>query len=380
MRRALELAQRGAGQTAPNPHVGAVVVKDGRVMGEGWHACFGTAHAEVMALSAAGVSAKGATVYVTLEPCAHHGKTPPCTGALLAAGVRRVVYAVSDPNPVAAGGARWLREAGLDVVGGVLVEPAMEAIAPFLFSASGTAETRQRPFVTIKVALSIDGAIVDASRGRGWLTGPEARLAVHHLRATADAIAVGIGTALADDPALTVRGVPPPRVAPVRVVFDRQARLPLDSALVRSARETPVLVITDGSNLRAEQRLRDAGVHQQSASTLAEALALLQQRGVQHLLVEGGAALASALLEAGAADRLITFQAPVVLGAGALSAFALLPSQRASLAPRLRIVSRLALGDDLMTVYALPDADSQGASPAASGHDGDAAAPALSGD
>ncbi len=359
MGRALALAARGAGQTAPNPTVGAVVVKDGSVVGEGWHARYGTAHAEVVALAAAGASARGATVYVTLEPCAHHGKTPPCTGALLSAGVRRLVYAVADPNPVAAGGARWLREAGLEVVGGVLEATAADAIAPFLFSASGAAAERRRPFVTVKFALSIDGAIVDASRGRGWLTGPDARQAVHLLRATSDAIAVGIGTALADDPSLTVRDVPPPRVPPLRVVFDRQARLPLGSALVQTAREVPVLVFTSGTHPEADQRLRDAGVHQQTVRSLDEALALLQERGVQHLLVEGGAGLASALLDAGAVDRLITFQAPVVLGAGALSAFASLSPQRASQAPRLRVVSRQAMGDDLMTVYALPNADLQ---------------------
>jgi len=352
MRRALALAVRGAGKTSPNPMVGAVIVRDGAIIGEGWHARYGTAHAEVAALAAAGAHAKGATIYVTLEPCAHHGKTPPCVGALLAAGVRRVVYAVDDPNPIAAGGAEWLRAAGVEVMGGVLRSDCAEMIAPFLF----TAGNHDRPFVTLKLAISIDGAIVDASRGRGWLTGLESRRAVHLLRAAADAIAVGIGTALADDPALTVREVAAPRVPPVRVVFDRRARLPLDSTLLRTASEIPVIDFTDGSAPESERQLRESGVQVQSVETLMQALALLRRRGVHHLLVEGGAGLASALMEAEVVDRLITFQAPVILGAGALSAFAVLPTQQATGAPRFRVVARESFGDDLMTTYAVSDA------------------------
>ncbi len=349
MRRALALATRGVGQTAPNPTVGALVVRDGVVVGEGWHARYGAAHAEVVALTAAGAAAKGATIYVTLEPCTHHGKTPPCTGALIAAGIRRVVYAVADPNPIAAGGARWLREAGVDVFGGVLEHEAAELIAPFLF----TARRQDRPFVTLKLALSIDGALVDVSRGRGWLTGPESRRAVHALRASVDAIAVGIGTVLADDPALTVREVPMPRVAPLRVVFDRRARLPLGSALVRSLVTGPVLVISDSSAPDAEASLRERGVEVLPVADLGEALGLLRQRGVHHLLLEGGAGMSSAFMKAGLVDRLITFQAPVILGEGALPAFAALPAQQPATATRLRVVSRVPLGNDLMTTYAV---------------------------
>lgn len=352
MRRALALAERGAGQTSPNPLVGAVLVRDGAVIGEGWHARYGTAHAEVVALAAAGGAAKGSTIYVTLEPCAHHGKTPPCVGALLAAGVRRVVYAVDDPNPIAAGGAEWLRSAGVEVMGGVLKAQAAELIAPFLFAA----RNHDRPFVTLKLALSIDGAIVDASRARGWLTGPESRRAVHALRASADAIAVGIGTALADDPALTVRDVAAPRVPPLRVVFDRGARLPLGGLLARTASEVGVVDFTDGSAPEREHALREHGIQVQSVETLEQALAVLRRRGVHHLFVEGGAGIASAFIEAGLVDRLITFQAPVILGAGALSAFAGVPASSASDAPRWRVVARATLGDDLMTTYARPDA------------------------
>jgi diaminohydroxyphosphoribosylaminopyrimidine deaminase/5-amino-6-(5-phosphoribosylamino)uracil reductase len=328
------------------------VVRDGVVVGEGWHAYFGGPHAEVMALQAAGAQARGATVFVTLEPCNHTGKTPPCTDALLSAGVARVVYAVADPNTMAAGGASRLRDAGVHVTEGVERHEAAELNAPFLFAARGGT----RPFVTLKLALSIDGALVDASRARGWLTGQEARVAVHALRATSDAIAVGIGTAFADDPALTVREVPAPRVLPTRVVFDRRARLPLTSTLVRSAHEVPVLTVIDQAivegRVRAEA-LAAAGVQVLPASTLREALESLRQRGIRHLLVEGGATLGSALMAHGLVDRLITFQAPVILGANALSAFAALPAQAASSAPRLRVVSREVLGADLMTTYAV---------------------------
>jgi diaminohydroxyphosphoribosylaminopyrimidine deaminase/5-amino-6-(5-phosphoribosylamino)uracil reductase len=349
MRRAIELAERGAGHVSPNPKVGAVLVRDGEVVGEGWHAEYGQAHAEVAALLAAGARARGATAYVSLEPCNHVGKTGPCSEALIAAGVARVVFAAPDPNPKAAGGAARLVAAGIDVQSGLLEREALDQNAPFFFSARGAV----RPFVTLKLAVSLDGAIVDASRMPGWLTGEEARSAVHVLRADSDAIAVGIGTALADDPALTVRHARPPRRPPLRVVFDRAARLPLESQLARTAREIPVLDVTDGSSPEAEAALQALGVETVAVATAAAALRLLGTRGVRHLLVEGGAILGSSLLAAGLVDRLVIFQAPVILGAGALSAFAAFPAQRAGQAPRFRVVERKALGADLMTVYAV---------------------------
>jgi diaminohydroxyphosphoribosylaminopyrimidine deaminase/5-amino-6-(5-phosphoribosylamino)uracil reductase len=349
MRRALELAERGAGRVSPNPKVGAVLVRDGQVVGEGWHAEYGQAHAEVAALRAAGPRASGATAYVSLEPCNHMGKTGPCSEALIAAGVARVVFAAHDPNPKAAGGAARVAAAGIDVVSGVLERAALDQNAPFFFAARGA----ERPFVTLKLAVSIDGAIVDASREPGWLTGEEARAAVHGLRAESDAIAVGIGTALADDPALTVRYGIPPRRPPLRVLFDRSARLPLHSELARTARALPVLAFTDGSSPEAEAALRTVGVETVAYSTAGDALRHLGTLGVRHLLVEGGATLGSSLLAAGLVDRLVIFQAPVILGAGALSAFAAFPSQRAGQAPRFRVVERKALGADLMTVYAV---------------------------
>ena len=361
MRRALELAARGSGWVSPNPKVGAVIARGDEVVAEGWHARYGDEHAEAMALRLAGAAAAGATVYVTLEPCNHHGKTPPCAGALVAAGVARVVYAVDDPNPVAAGGAARLRDAGIDVTAGVLRDDAAELNAPFLFAAAGAT----RPFVTLKLALSIDGALVDASRRRAWLTGPASRQLVHGMRADSDAVAVGIETALADDPGLTVRDAPAPRVAPLRVVFDRRARLPLAGALVRTASLVPVLVITDGSNPAGEEALRAHEVRVLPVASLGEGLEALRVAGVRHLLVEGGAGLASALVGAGLVDRLITFQAPVILGAGALPAFAAFTPEAAATADgntaaaplRLETVSRREVGADLVTCYRFPGGD-----------------------
>ena len=347
MRRALELAARGWGQTAPNPLVGAVVVRDGVVVGEGWHTALGAAHAEVEALAAAGDRARGATAYVTLEPCNHEGRTGPCTEALLAAGVRRVVAAIPDPHPVARGGAERLRAAGVEVLVGVEAAAAAELNAPFLH-----AVTHDRPFVTLKLAMSLDGAIADASRRPGWLTGDEAQAEVHRLRAGADAVAVGIGTALCDDPQLTVRRAPAPRVAPLRVVFDTSARLPLGSHLVRSAREAPVLVVCWAPDPAHAAALEQAGVELLHAATLEQALRALTVRGVHSLLVEGGASLAGSLLQSALVDRLIIFRAPLLLGAGSVAGFATLPAATLAEAPRWRVVRTARFGDDEMTVYA----------------------------
>jgi diaminohydroxyphosphoribosylaminopyrimidine deaminase/5-amino-6-(5-phosphoribosylamino)uracil reductase len=358
MRRALQLARRGRGWTAPNPLVGAVVVRDGVTVGEGWHRRYGGPHAEVHALAAAGDAARGATVYVTLEPCNHHGKTPPCTEALLAAGVARVVVAVPDPFPPAAGGAERLRAAGVPVDVGVLEDEARELNAPFLHAALGA----DRPWVTLKLALSLDGAIADHTRGPGWLTGPAARRAVHRMRADADAVAVGIGTALADDPGLTVRHAPAPRAAPLRIVFDRSLRLPLDGQLARTAREVPVVVVSGPAPDPPRARALEAvGVRIIPAADAAEGLrGLRRELGVRQLLVEGGAGLAGGLWNAGLVDRLVIFQAPVLLGDDTVRPFAGVTGLRAATAPRLPVVGRRAVGDDLMTVYAVHPAPGAG--------------------
>jgi len=348
MAAALDAARRGWGRTAPNPMVGAVVVRGSEVVATGWHAEFGGPHAEAMALAQAGDRARGATVYVTLEPCAHTGKTPPCADALIRAGVARVVIAARDPNPVARGGAERLRAAGIEVVAGIREREALDLNASFHFSFGA-----ERPWVTLKLALSIDAAIADAGGRSKWITGPAARAGGHALRAGSDAVAVGIGTALADDPSLTVRDAAPPRVPPVRVVFDRRARLPLESALARTAREAPVVVIAQAAGAGRRAALEGAGVEVLDAPTLEGALAVLRGRGIASLLVEGGAALAAAFLERAFVDRLVIFQAPVVLGAGALRPFERTPAADISAATRLRVVERETFGDDLMTVYAL---------------------------
>ncbi len=348
MRRALVLAERGWGQVAPNPMVGALVVRDGRVVGEGYHAQFGHDHAERVALGKAGSDARGSTMYVTLEPCAHVGRTQPCTDALIQAGVKRVVIATRDTHPVAAGGAELLRAAGITVEFGVGETEARELNAPFFHSLNA-----DRPWVTLKLAISIDGAVADHTRKGGWLTGVESRAEVHRLRAQHDAVGVGMGTVRADDPALTVRDAKTPRVPPLRVVFSRSGRLPLTSVLARSATDFPVLVIAQEPDSAYENTLHLLGVEVVQALTLTDALRELRARGVQSILVEGGARLAGALLFDRLVDRLVVFTAPVVLGAGALNAFLLAPPQRAEQAVRMRVVRRAEFGDDLMTVYAL---------------------------
>lgn len=352
MRRALELAERGAGQVAPNPKVGCVIVRDGSVVGEGWHQQYGGPHAEVHALSMAGEQARGAIAYVSLEPCNHHGRTGPCSHALLAAGISQVVCATRDPNPKAAGGLEWLAANGVRVESGLCDAEARVQNAPFFHAVRGG----QLPFVTLKLAVSIDGAIAGPSRKRAWLTGPESQAAVHALRAEANAVAVGIGTALADDPELTVRIGPAPRVAPARVVFDRQGRLPLAGRLVGSAHEVPLYVVTapgDAARTGRLEALRAAGAIIHEATNLTAALGGLRTAGLTHLFVEGGATLASALLAAGLVHHLIIFQAPVILGAGAMPAFAALPGLDADVAPRLAVLERRSFGADLMTRYAV---------------------------
>jgi diaminohydroxyphosphoribosylaminopyrimidine deaminase/5-amino-6-(5-phosphoribosylamino)uracil reductase len=346
MRRALALARRGWGQTAPNPMVGAVIVRDGKIVGEGFHARFGGPHAEVGALASAGESARGSDVFVALEPCNHQGKTPPCVDVLIAAGVRRVLAAARDPGKESAGGAERLRAAGIAVEFGLEEATARELNAPFFFHAAGSA----RPWVTLKLAVSLDGAIADASRTMRQLSGKESRSIVHRLRAQSDAVAVGMGTALADDPLLTVRHGRRPRVAPLRVVFDRSARLLLNSRLVKTATRTPVLVLAENPDLSRATALEEAGVTVERAAGLAGAMQVLQRRGVRALLVEGGATLAGALLAAGMVDRLIIFQSPVLLGEGALPAFGSAPG-----IDRLRVIERRDVGDDVMSVYAVSE-------------------------
>jgi diaminohydroxyphosphoribosylaminopyrimidine deaminase / 5-amino-6-(5-phosphoribosylamino)uracil reductase len=276
LERALELAERGRGTAHPNPVVGAVVVREGEVVGEGWHERKGEAHAEVIALAGAGERARGATLYLTMEPCAHHGSTPPCTEAVLRAGIARVVAGSLDPNPEAGGGLEVLRAAGVEG------EHADSFEARAQNEAWRTWVARRRPFLTYKVAVTLDGRV--AVPGERWVSGEESRRLVHELRAASDAVAVGMGTVRADDPRLDARGVDAPR-QPRRLAFGRGPLPP-------------------GSELELR------------SGTLREELESLAAEGVQSLLLEGGPTLAGAFLAEGLVDKLLVFVAPKLAGAG----------------------------------------------------------------
>ncbi|MEZ6111142.1 MAG: bifunctional diaminohydroxyphosphoribosylaminopyrimidine deaminase/5-amino-6-(5-phosphoribosylamino)uracil reductase RibD [Pirellulaceae bacterium] len=317
MRTALELAARGQGLVEPNPMVGCVLVQDGQIVGQGWHRRFGGPHAEVEALRDAGANAAGATMYVTLEPCCHHGKTPPCTDAVIDAGVRRVVVAMTDPFPqVAGGGLERLKQANIEIHTGVLESEAQRLNDPYLCLLK-----YHRPWVIAKWAMTLDGKIATWSQDSKWISNERSRAVVHQLRGRVDAIIVGRGTVEADDPQLTARP-PGPRVA-TRVVCDRQASLPIGSNLVRSARETPVMLWTGPSALPSRcQSLSDAGCEVARASSdehvagLRELLAELGSRRMTNVLVEGGAKLLGTFLEADLIDEVHVFVAPKLIGGG----------------------------------------------------------------
>jgi diaminohydroxyphosphoribosylaminopyrimidine deaminase/5-amino-6-(5-phosphoribosylamino)uracil reductase len=316
MGRAIELARRGEGFVEPNPQVGAVVLAaDGRVVGEGWHAGYGGPHAEVVALEAAGESARGGTLVVTLEPCCHHGKTPPCTDAVIAAGIRRVVVGAGDPFPaVAGGGIASLRAAGIAVESGVLAAEAERVTAPFR-----RLVTSGRPWVIAKWAMSLDGRIAAASGASNWISGEASRSVVHELRGRMDAILVGIGTALADDPLLTAR--PPGRRVPLRVVVDSTARLPPGGRLVQTAREVPILVAVgpDAPEHRVAT-LRSLGCRiwrggeTDREARLASLLWHLGGQRLTNLLVEGGSGIFGSLRDGGLIDEAWAFVAPKLIG------------------------------------------------------------------
>jgi len=314
MGRAIELAR--GGHPSPNPHVGAVVVKDGAIVGEGFHERAGLDHGEVVSLKAAKSKAKGATLYVTLEPCNHVGRTPPCTDAILKAGITRVVVGCDDPNPhVEGGGNARLRAAGVEVVTGVRKAECEALIAPW-----SKFVTKGLPYVTLKLALSLDGRIATRTGESRWVTGPDSRARVHALRATADAVAVGIGTVLADDPRLTVRDTP--GTSPTRIVFDTKLRTPLASRLVQTASDTPTIVLA-GIDAPAdlEEQLTTHAVEVMRVPVTAEgrvdateAMLALAQRGIVWLVVEGGAELAGSVIASRLVDELHAFIAPILLG------------------------------------------------------------------
>ncbi|NSY47899.1 bifunctional diaminohydroxyphosphoribosylaminopyrimidine deaminase/5-amino-6-(5-phosphoribosylamino)uracil reductase RibD [Agrobacterium tumefaciens] len=401
MARAIEVSLRHQGQTETNPSVGCVLVKDGKIIAEAVTAIGGRPHAERQALEIAGEAARGATAYVTLEPCSHWGKTPPCANALVEYGVARVVVAVDDPDERVSGrGYSILREAGIVVETGLLREQGKRALAGYL-----TRQVKKRPHVILKLAISADGMIGRQGEGQVAITGPQARHAVHELRARCDCILVGIRTAIADDPELTVRIAGLEDRSPVRIVLDRKFELPLTSKLVGSAREVPVIVAAlspsalpgilpsrgeigkqpparsnfDPRSLKVDvgqdsapsisplegempgrsegvrpnhrrQQLTDAGVEILEAPSLENLLHILAERGMSELLVEGGAFAAKSFLEADLVDRIMLFESPVVVGEGGIET----PLGRADIPGDYVLVSETAYGPDRCFDYERP--------------------------
>lgn len=347
---ALSLGRRGMGTCWPNPAVGCVVVREGRIVGRGWTAPGGRPHAETQALAQAGTLAKGATAYVTLEPCSHHGKTPPCAQALIDAGVARVVATIEDSDPRVSGqGFQMLRMAGISVTTGVLsAESARDHAGFFLKTEQG------RPFVTLKLASSFDGRIATQAGQSKWITGPEARRLVHAMRASHDAVMVGAGTVRADDPSLTVRelGV---ENQPIRVVVSRHLDLPLMSQLARTANDVPVWLChgpgADGERAKAWEGMGARlipcamqGLHLAAADILQQ----LGQAGLTRIFCEGGSALAASLLKADLVDDLIGFNAGLGIGAEGLPSIGALGLTQLNAAPRFELAEVRPIGRDIL--------------------------------
>jgi diaminohydroxyphosphoribosylaminopyrimidine deaminase/5-amino-6-(5-phosphoribosylamino)uracil reductase len=353
MAHALRLAARGLGRTWPNPAVGCVIVKDGVILGRGWTQPGGRPHAETMALAQAGQAAHGATAYVTLEPCAHHGKTPPCAEALIAAGVSRVVSALTDPDPRVSGrGHAMLRAAGITVVENILQSEATAANAGFLKRV-----TQGLPFVTLKLATTLDGRIATATGESRWITGPASRRAVHALRMSHDAVMVGSGTARADDPDLTVRDLGAPQ-QPVRVVLDSRLSHSPASRLGRSAQQSPVWLV-HGPDAPAAHKTAWA----ETGATLIEvaaqgthldataALRSLAAQGLTRVFCEGGGTLAAALIRANLVDELALFTAGALIGADGQPALAALGLTALADAPRLTLKETRRWGNDALSLW-----------------------------
>jgi diaminohydroxyphosphoribosylaminopyrimidine deaminase/5-amino-6-(5-phosphoribosylamino)uracil reductase len=347
MQRAITLAEKGRFGAHPNPMVGCVLVKDGDIIGEGWHELAGQAHAEINALQAAGGNARGATAYVTLEPCAHHGQTPPCCDALIAAGIAEVVFARSDPNPKVDGkGARALQKAGVAVRSGLLHERVDQLLAGFL-----SRILRGRPRVRLKIACSLDGAIAMADGQSQWITGAEARADVQRLRASSGAVMTGIGTVLVDDPSLTVRdaGLNPHGRQPLRVILDSELRMPLAAKMLALPGNTLIFCADDrraaAVKANGAEVVRVAGQH--GRVELVAVLSELGKREINDLLVEAGPMLAGQFLAQGLVDEYIVYQAPHFMGSETLRMFATPRWSQLMDRQPLHIIDRTEFGDDL---------------------------------
>lgn len=354
MRAALALARRGLGETAPNPSVGCVIVKEGRVIGRGHTATGGRPHAEVEALRMAGGAARGATAYVTLEPCSFVGKSGACTEALIEAGIRRVVLGATDPHPKVNGaGVKRLREAGLEVTENVLQKECLAVISGFAMVVE-----QGRPLVRLKLASTLDGRIATSTKESQWLTGESARRAAHAMRGRHDAAMVGVGTVLSDDPELTCR-IAGFRTAPlVRVVVDSHLRTPLMSRLVRSAQEHPLwLLHRNGADPKRKVALQEAGVKlfelpvSAAGVDLTAAMQMLAKAGLTRILVEGGGTLAAGILREQLVDRLAWFHAPGIIGGDGWPAAQGFGVTTLASMPRFVPLAQERWGDDMLTTY-----------------------------
>ena len=348
MREALRLAALGRGRTSPNPMVGAVLVRDGRVVGAGWHRKAGTEHAEIHALRMAGELARGATLFVTLEPCSHTGRTGPCAKALIEAGVRRVVAAMEDPNPLVSGrGFQMLREAGTEVSCGLLEQEARRLNEAFL-----TWVTKKRPFVTLKMAMTLDGKTATAGGESQWITGEEARLRGHEMRDETDAILVGIGTVLADRPSLTARLPDGNGKNPLRIILDSRARTPMDLPMLHDGAAPVLIAATEAAPEENVRRLRETGAEVLFAGAgptvdLPLLLRTLGERKICSLLVEGGSTVHFSFLRDGLADKVCVFLAPMLVGGkGATPAVGGEGFSRLADAARLTGIETEMLGND----------------------------------
>ena len=356
MKLALNLGARGLGQVAPNPAVGCVIVKNGRLLGRGWTQPGGRPHAETMALAQAGKAARGATAYVTLEPCSHHGKTPPCSEALLAAGIRRVVCPMLDPDPRVSGrGFAMLFNAGVQVDRhgmGELKQAAHEANKGFLLKV-----LKNRPMLTLKLATSLDGRIATETGESRWITGPESRRYVHHLRATHDAVLIGRGTAEADNPMLDIRDLGLSHHNPVRVVVDSQLSLSPDSRLAQSARDIPLWICHGNASPEKRAKWSEIGAKLIEVKTaengldMADMMIKLAEEGLTRVLCEGGGQLAASLIKEQLVDRLEVFNAGLLLGANGTPSIGPLEFESLADFPRFKQLETRSLGDDTLSIW-----------------------------
>lgn len=348
MRRAIALARRGIGKTAPNPAVGCVIVKNGEIVGEGWHKKAGTPHAEIHALYAAGEAARDADVYVTLEPCSHYGKTPPCAEALIEAGVRRVFAAMVDPNPKVSGkGIEMLRSAGIEVNLGPMGVESRFLNEPFIKHV-----TTGLPFVILKSAMTLDGKTATDTGDSKWITNDKSRRYVHRLRAMVDAVMVGVGTVSADDPLLTCR------IAggkdPVRVIVDSALSIPLHARVLHLASPSRTLIATVAGDIPKAAKLREYGAEilqcreQEGRVDLRDLFAGLGREGIQSVLLEGGSTLAGEALRLRLIDKFLLFYAPKIIGGEAPGLFAGKGSGRMADAVRLKDLKMRRFGEDVM--------------------------------